>query len=82
MTSTELKEAAKLLRNAADEYSNHGCNDYWMDNTDENWELAEALYKNRDAGDRPERPARSEKICVHDWLLMHHLAAKLERDRT
>lgn len=68
----ERRLAAELLSRASDEFSNHGCNDLKLDNTDENWALVSEME------DEPgERPALGKKIVTYDWLAMNNLAKKL-----
>lgn len=43
MTPTQKTIFAQLVKQAADEYSNHGCNDYVLPNTPENIEFVRAM---------------------------------------
>lgn len=84
LTPTERKIAAKLLRMAASEYANHGCNDFSLREaglTDaEARGLIEILnewnQRNNPAGFEADPP---ETDIVMDWLLMRCLADTLER---
>lgn len=75
MTPGERLLAAKLLRRASDSFSNHGCNDYELPDTPENRALVVDVHE----GDYEwEWPDDGKPIYEQDWLLMSHLAKKLE----
>jgi hypothetical protein len=50
MTPNEQTLLAKLLDMASDEFANHGCNDFPLPNTDENWALYVAMEQRLDPG--------------------------------
>ena len=78
MTLEEAELAAKLLEMAAEEFSNHGCNDFKLPNTHANWVLAKEVYTTDEGTiDDIERPILPNPIIVPDWLLMRHLAKKI-----
>lgn len=69
--------AAELLDIAADEFSNHGCNDYRLENTDENWALVKATWEGNEPF--PDRRPKNGPIYTQNWILMRYFA-KLLRD--
>ena len=72
------KLAACLLNIAADEFSNHGCNDFRLRSdgglTDE--EAREAIEEMNKPDSKNYEP---DEDYVPDWLLMRWIASKLER---
>lgn len=79
MKKFEKELAAKLLEMASDEFANHGCNDYGLENTDENWKMVCAMHKwnGEDPEDLQDRPKKNELIWTCDFLVMSYLAACL-----
>lgn len=71
----------ELLKRASNEFSSHGCNDYTVKNTDENWAMLERMeaYNCRTTveevrrqgmlGGRPTGPT----LCLDDWFLVGYL---------
>lgn len=82
MTRHEMALAVKVLVRAADEFSNHGCSDLRLKNTDDNWALVVAMetWNRTLPEDFPERPPNGEDIITEDWFVMSYLA-HLFRDR-
>lgn len=81
VTSAEMRAAARLLSIASEHYGNHGCNDFELDNTDENWGLVEAMEASLiDEEDARQRRPRAGRIVVSDWLLMRYLATRLHAE--
>jgi hypothetical protein len=76
MTAIERKLASKLLTLAADEFSNHGCNDFHLL---EDGDLTEAEAK--EVQEALMRDGMSDEVASGfyswDWLLMRWLAKKL-----
>lgn len=83
MTSNEQTILAKLLELASDKFSNHGCNDFPLPNTDENWDLFEAVLQTSDpAGWKMyprTRPPSDKPIYFQDWMLMQYFQCKAEK---
>lgn len=77
LTDTEVKILADLLEMAHQEFSNHGCNDYPLENTDENWELIQNVDKN--VCDEPTYESRptDKKLYGTDWILMIYFQNKI-----
>lgn len=75
MTKNEKRLAAELLRMAADEFSNHGCNDYefpaWFKPLEQNELMAE--YEARNGKELDDTPPG-------DWEVFLALADKLEAE--
>lgn len=75
----EYELAAKLLDMASDEFSNHGCNDFELPNTPENYALVESmeLWNVSESGEEPNEVNVSEDgqtIYTMDWYIMSYLA--------
>lgn len=82
MTPLEKRLAVKLLRKAADQFGNHGCNDYHLVKDggftpEESFELRKAMTA---AGDYPEEEVHPDKHYTMDWLAMDLMAKKLEEE--
>lgn len=80
LTDTERAQASSLLDLAADEFSNHGCNDYELPNTDEGRAMVVAMddWNGTPDGDR-QKPQPGETIFTDDFFVMRYLAAKLAK---
>ena len=71
----DLKHIAKLLKMAADEFGNHGCNDYAIENTPENQQLVIDLETWNDSNfDVSTLEFKGEEIYLMDWFLMSYFA--------
>ena len=78
MTKFEKKLAVILLREAASEFSNHGCNDFTLPNTPENLQFANSVEK-WSCGEE-NNDSKSEKIYLNDYTVMNYLANLLEKE--
>lgn len=83
MTPAERKLCAKLLRKAADQFSNHGCNDFHL--VKEGGLTPEESYnvrvKMRAAnGDADEVEELPDNHYTQDWLVMSYLSRLLAKD--
>lgn len=76
MNENEKKLLVRLLRMAVEEFSNHGCNDFKLDNNYENRQL---LLKAEDAF-VPLEHCEQAHLYTQDWLLMSYFADKLEAE--
>jgi hypothetical protein len=65
-----------LLLKAADEFCNHGCTDYSLLNTDENWRIIHAIHQ--EDGEKRLRPDK-DLLWIDDWRLMRYLARVVGR---
>ncbi len=76
--STLLKLTTKLLRLAGDQFGNHGCNDFDLEEhgftEEERLEISKAI---QDSCGDDERPVEASKYEM-DWLLMYAVADVLE----
>jgi hypothetical protein len=79
MDKLVLKHAAELLRTASEEFSNHGCNDYPLENTPENREFAKKVFKTS-CGEDLDVPDDAKKIFLQDWIVMSYCARVLEAE--
>lgn len=64
---------------ASDEFSNHGCNDFVLENTPENYAFIEAMEKWNvsESGGEPNEISISKdgkEIYTMDWYVMSYLA--------
>ena len=83
MTKQEAALASDLLDRAADTYSNHGCNDYLIPNTQENVDMLNQMEKwNVGHGQPPNLvwtfDPQVKQLYVMDWVLMRYLSARLQ----
>lgn len=83
LSHTEVKALLNILLYARDQFSNNSCNDMWLPNTDENWELYESYLKwmktEYDGIDETEpRPPLNEKILFSDSSLCEYFMNKLK----
>lgn len=80
MNSAEKKQISRLLEYASDLAARRICNDWSLDNTDDNWQMVQDMHAWANDKDMP-MPARpieaGKKIIVMDWMLMDYLASKL-----
>lgn len=44
ITKTQLIMTAEMLERASDSFSNHGCNDFYLENIPENYEFVKEVY--------------------------------------
>lgn len=79
MTKTQLKIAAELLELAADQFGNHGCNDYEIKNTKENLEFVKQMIAFSDDPDEKPEVYRG-KILICDFQAMQYLSDLLEKE--
>jgi len=79
MNKKHAELAAEFLEKAAEEFSNHGCNDYILKNTPENRELYEKMMK-ESCGETVTVKPSHEVIYAQDWMLMSYLAKMLRRE--
>jgi hypothetical protein len=82
----EYKIIAELLEMASDEFSNHSCNDYEIDNTAENMDLLKDAHNWNVNGDpsqsfEPVISKDGSKIYVMDYFLFGYFA-HIFRDMT
>ena len=81
LTSAELKIIAILLKESSEEYSNHGCNDYDLPNTEENKTmLVEMIKSSFDEEEQEEMieniMSSKKKLYTYDWVLMSYLSKR------
>lgn len=86
LTKAELKLISELLELAAGNFSNHGCNDYEIDNTEENKQLLiEMINWNGDECEIEEEIPKIESckrktLYAADFCLMSYLAARAAKE--
>lgn len=78
LSKLELTLISNCLEMASDEFSNHGCNDMQLANTDENWQLIEDMeeWNGTDPQDKLQRPSLDKPIYTYDWYVMRYLASR------
>lgn len=77
MNAKWMKLAGDLLDKAADEFTNHGCNDWWFPadwTIEDRRELVKAMYEQNG---NPEE-YDPDQLNVADWWVMQFLASKLK----
>lgn len=76
----EKSIAAMLLDLAADEFSNHSCNDMLLENTDSNRKFVEDMIREGDyPRDKPNISTDGKIIYVADWVVMRRCSQLLRR---
>lgn len=86
LTKNELKLISELLKLASDEFSNHGCNDLEIPNTEENKQLLiDMINWNGDEYEIEEeipeiQKCKKKMLFTHDSFLMSYLAARCEEE--
>ena len=86
LTNAELKTFLHLIDRAADEMSNHGCNDLLLladcklnrSEAQEIRELVHAYCEVREA-DQPVRDDSKKEVYTIDWLTLRALTVKLKK---
>ena len=82
MDKTQREIAAQMLQMAADEFSNHGCNDYNLPLTPENLEFVKGMIAASDyPEDEPHIYEKEQVIMVMYWQLMRYCARLLEQEK-
>jgi hypothetical protein len=80
LTRAELTLISKLLQEASEEFSNHGCNDCEVPNTEENKALLVDMIKANGEEEEMEEQieevmsCKKKTIFTYDWWLMSYLA--------
>ncbi|MDO8942256.1 MAG: hypothetical protein Q7U75_03685 [Desulfobacterales bacterium] len=70
-----------ILERASEEFSNHGCTEYWLPDTPDNRALV-ARIESGDGDDDHEGPETEENgIFVEDWVLLDYLAKGIREGR-
>ena len=78
LTDSEAKQLSAFLADLSEKYGNAGCNDYWMENTDENWYIWKEIYKDIDDYKDEKRPNRKQKISCSDFMVVEYLKGKID----
>ena len=79
-----IKLALEFLEDLSDKYGNAGCNDYSLENTDENWEIYKrGVYANGDSLEIQEleksgRPSLKQNIETYDFSVVYACQLYLE----
>lgn len=80
LEKTEARIAAEMLDLAADQFGNHGCNDYQLPNTPANLAFVRRLIASGDyPEDEPNVSPDGKTIWLMDWLIMIYRAEVLRQ---
>lgn len=80
MNDFERTILARLLQMAADQFSNHGCNDFDLPDSDEARELIHAYHEwNGDPEEADEYQAHRGKYMFTDFVLMRYFAKRFAK---
>ena len=75
------KEFIKVIRQAADEMSNNGCNDFEVSDTPENRKFIKAMNKQCCDEDGQELNISDDgQIYCYDWIVLDYIARLLEKE--
>jgi hypothetical protein len=82
LTENECRIISDLLEMASEEFGNHGCNDYTIPNTPENYEMISKIIQRNGAGlskeeMKPDVGDTGKRILTEDWMLMDYFAKLL-----
>lgn len=84
LNANEKRVLLEFIDQLIDYQSNAGCNDFELDNTDENWELLKAVerYSFSDPKDwTKRRPNKDKKIGTPgDFIVLDYLKSLLEKE--
>ena len=78
LTDNEKKVVVRLLERAADQFSNHCCNDIDLEELTQEEQIALDKKIHEWNGDPEEHDPNS--IAFSDWILMSYFAARLKGD--
>lgn len=79
MNANAKRITAALLRMAAETFSNHGSNDYTLDNNQDNYDFIRDAYI-ADGNDSPEIYMEGNHLWAVDYVLMEYAATLLEQE--
>lgn len=77
LSRIEMKLASALLSEAADVFSNHGCNDFDVVEAGLTSEESDELWQTLADRDDPDLVAHKGSTIHFDWILMRFLSEKL-----
>ena len=82
LNPNEKRVLLEFIDQLSDYQSNAGCNDFELENTDENWDLVvKAEDWNGIVGEEAqERPDKGEKIYTMDCVILGYLKSLLEKE--
>lgn len=82
MNKHEFTVLSSFLEDLSDKFSRAGCNDYEMENTDENWELLKAAerWNYSDKEDWTKRRPKGKTIQTFDSLILDYLKHLLDKE--
>jgi hypothetical protein len=81
LSPVKLKLIIEMLQYASADMSNSGCNDYLLDNTDENWEFVQGYLEFYGEKDNPEheRPKGKRRLELIDWMVCNYIISEVEK---
>jgi hypothetical protein len=80
LTKTHIKLLVPLLKRAAQEFSNHGCNDLNLDEFLTEEERAAFITEVNAIPNFGDEPFDDDSYALPDWLVMKALIKKLEKE--
>jgi len=82
LTDVEKDTLVQFLKDYSNELGNAGCNDFYLPNTDENWELIKTSAEScmdKDGAETITRPEdKSKRIFAHDLVVLDYLTKKIQ----
>jgi hypothetical protein len=90
LNKNEIEILLEFLEDYSIRLSNDGSNDYFLENTPENWAIVEratalgrsmTVEEYRESEGYEERPHDDEDIGTTDWIIVDHLVNKLNLER-
>jgi hypothetical protein len=81
LTPAKIKIIITLLKDASDMMNNSSCNDFDLENTDENWVVVQEYLAHYGEQNNPEheRAPLGKKLDLNDYMMCDYLVAELER---
>lgn len=79
LTDNEIKLLKEFLDQLHEHMGNSGCNDFNLENTDENWKMLQEIDDKEGVPeeDRWERPKLNKKLCSNDFGVLSYLENKM-----
>lgn len=81
LLSKHLPAFKPMFDSISQDLGNNGCNDYDLPNTDENWELMQAVEEwGEDESDRTKKRPTGKRLTLSDWLVFDYLVHLLKQE--
>lgn len=83
LTKNDLEMIAEILEEYSELSSNHGCNDYWLPDTDKNWKLIQEIQRwnssNSEDWDTRKGITSDRGLFIPHFLLSAYFVDKIEK---